>query len=145
MRKLFIMVLVIFLFGCTQTSEVVNTATTSPTVIRTQAKTSTPNSSSSPTSSVTPTPQAHLQRQAFGIEIEDFPKSYNPLTALEVPEPALLDLPAVLISISNIPTIQRVRKRALAVHRGFLSIIFARQPRAFWVFSTASIRTAWQT
>ena len=45
--------------------------------------------------------------QDYGIEIEDFPANYNPLTALEVSEPALLGLPAVLISISNIPNTAR--------------------------------------
>jgi hypothetical protein len=43
----------------------------------------------------------------YGPELEDFPTGYNPLTGLPMRDPALLDLPAVLVSISNMPVTAR--------------------------------------
>ena len=57
--------------------------------------------------SVTSTPQPHLPPVNFGPEAEDFPAKINPLTGREVSDPALLKLPAVLVSISNMPVTAR--------------------------------------
>jgi hypothetical protein len=57
--------------------------------------------------SATPTPQPRLLSPAYGPEAEDFPPGVNPLTGLVVSEAALLDLPAVLVSISNMPVTAR--------------------------------------
>ncbi len=59
----------------------------------------------SPTSS--PTPQPHQTLRPFGPELEDFPPDFNPLTALPVSEPRLLEQPAALVSISNMPVTAR--------------------------------------
>lgn len=57
--------------------------------------------------SATSTPQPHLPPVNFGPEAEDFPPNVNPLTGREVSDPALLKLPAVLVSISNMPVTAR--------------------------------------
>lgn len=81
------------------------------------APNSTPSSLSSPTPSpaftptITPsstsTPQPHETPSPLGPEREDFPTDVNPLTALKVSAPALLEQPAALISISNMPVSTR--------------------------------------
>ncbi len=102
-KKFFLFTLVLLLLGCTP-----NTPTETPLAISTTtsaAQSQTP--SPSPTATITFTPQPRLPTRDYGIELEAFPENYNPLTALEVSDPALLDLPAVLISISNIPNTAR--------------------------------------
>jgi len=76
---------------------VVETATA--TVSATPAFTQTP----APTS----TPQPRSQPIAFGPNREDFPAGVNPLTGLKVEDPSWLDLPAVLVSVSNMPVTAR--------------------------------------
>jgi hypothetical protein len=61
----------------------------------------------SPTPSLTSTPQPRQQPANYGPELEDFPTSYNPLTGLPVQNPSMLNLPAVLVSISNMPVTAR--------------------------------------
>ncbi len=51
----------------------------------------------------TSTPQPRLSPITYGPELEDFPAGINPLTGLAVQDPSLLSLPAVLVSISNMP------------------------------------------
>lgn len=55
----------------------------------------------------TSTPQPHLSPVMYGPEAEDFPENVNPLTGQEVLDPSLLRLPAVLVSISNMPVTAR--------------------------------------
>ena len=62
---------------------------------------------SSPVPSETPTLQARLSPITYGPELEDFPSGVNPLTGREVADPSLLNLPAVLVSISNMPVSAR--------------------------------------
>ena len=69
----------------------------------TSTTTSTPSPSLSPTS--TSTPQHHSLPITHGPD--DFPSNINPLTGRAVPDPSLLDLPAVLVSISNSPASTR--------------------------------------
>lgn len=59
------------------------------------------------TFSATSTPQPHLPVVDYGPELENFPPGYNSLTGLPVQDPSLLNLPAVLVSISNMPVTAR--------------------------------------
>lgn len=43
----------------------------------------------------------------LGPEREQFPATFNPLTGLRISDPTMLDLPAVLVSISNMPPTAR--------------------------------------
>ncbi|PWH17147.1 MAG: hypothetical protein DDG60_02585 [Anaerolineae bacterium] len=61
----------------------------------------------SPTATTTPTLQPHQTLLASGPEAQDFAPGTNPLTGLPVLDPSLLDLPAVLVSISNLPVTAR--------------------------------------
>ena len=53
--------------------------------------------------SPTITPQRRLSPVTYGPELERFPANVNPLTGREVLDSSLLKLPAVLVSISNMP------------------------------------------
>jgi hypothetical protein len=77
------------------------TATLSPTATSTATSTATPTASSTPT--LVPTEESAL----LGPDLEDFPPGVNPLTGLPVSDPANLNLPAVLISITNFPVSAR--------------------------------------
>ena len=55
------------------------------------------------TPSPTSAPQSRLSLASYGPELEDFPTGVNPLTGRAVQDPSLLGLPAVLVSISNMP------------------------------------------
>jgi hypothetical protein len=55
----------------------------------------------------TPTQQPFATPAAFGPNAEDFPPDYNPLTGQPAADIAALDLPALLISVSNFPPIAR--------------------------------------
>lgn len=106
-KNFFLMSLAILLItGCTRTTEVISTYTPSP-LVPTQTETLTPSPTPTEPPTLTPTAQPRLRNQNYGIELENFPANHNPLTALEVSEPALLNLPAMLISISNIPDTAR--------------------------------------
>jgi hypothetical protein len=54
-----------------------------------------------------PTPQPHLTPSILGPEQDQFPPGVNPLTGLRVADPSMLGLPAVLVSISNMPPTAR--------------------------------------
>jgi hypothetical protein len=56
---------------------------------------------------LTATPQPHRTPVQLGPNQTDFPPGINPLTGLEVHDPSLLNLPAVLVSISNMPVTAR--------------------------------------
>ena len=104
-KFLFLSATLFFLIGCTNTTEIVNTHTPTKPASPTTTKTPTPNIT--PTATITPTPQPRKITQDYGIEIENFPANYNPLTGWAVQDPSLLELPALLISISNIPVSAR--------------------------------------
>ena len=55
----------------------------------------------------TSTPQPHLGSITYGPEAANFPPGMNPLTGLAVQDASLLNLPAVLVSISNMPVTAR--------------------------------------
>lgn len=87
--------------GCTSAAPTENTPTprkeTPPTPMLMTAPTLTA------TATITPTPQPRLMPVDYGAELENFPPNYNPLTGRALQDPTLLDLPAMLVSISNIP------------------------------------------
>src|SRR5215216_3496644 len=60
-------------------------------------------STSTMIASLTASPQPRFSPITYGPELEDFPANVNPLTGREVSDPSLLKLPAVLVSISNMP------------------------------------------
>lgn len=64
-----------------------------------------PTQTSPPTQ--TSTPQPHGSPIAYGPDLEDFPAGVNPLTGLRVEDPSWLGLPAVLVSVSNMPVTAR--------------------------------------
>lgn len=66
-----------------------------------------PSASPTPQTSPTPTPQPRLTVAPSGPEAQDFAPGVNPLTGLPVLDPSLLELPAVLVSISNMPVTAR--------------------------------------
>lgn len=55
----------------------------------------------------TSTPQPRGAVIAYGPDLDDFPPNTNPLTGLQVRDPSWLDLPAVLVSVSNMPVTAR--------------------------------------
>lgn len=55
----------------------------------------------------TPAAQSRLPRIALGPDAESFPEGVNPLTGRAVSDPSLLNLPAMLVSISNSPVTAR--------------------------------------
>nr|MBP8164472.1 hypothetical protein [Anaerolineales bacterium] len=79
----------------------------------TSTSTSTPLPESTVTASQTPfptataTPQPFSAPSSFGPEREQFPASYNPLSAQPVEDPDLFQVPALLISISHFPATAR--------------------------------------
>ena len=60
-----------------------------------------------PESTSIPTPQSLATPSSFGPDQKDFPKGYNPLSGEPVEDPQLLQIPALLISISHFPAIAR--------------------------------------
>lgn len=93
-----------------------------------------------PTASVTATPQTHLRPKPSGPDMQDFAAGVNPLTGMQVQDASLLNLPAVLVSISNMPPTARPQAGLsfapwvyeLFIGEGttrFLSVFYAGLPR----------------
>lgn len=61
----------------------------------------------SPTQPLTPAVQPRLTPVVLGPDRDQFPAAINPLTGLRVQDASMLDLPAVLVSISNMPVTAR--------------------------------------
>jgi hypothetical protein len=60
-----------------------------------------------PSATIPSTAQARLTVLPSGPEMENFAPGVNPLTGLRLQDPSMLDLPAVLVSISNMPPTAR--------------------------------------
>lgn len=75
----------------------------SPTTTETKSVPTIGSASTQIPAAPTATPQPRLSPVKYGPELKGFPANVNPLTGLEVSDPALLKLPAVLVSISNMP------------------------------------------
>jgi len=91
--------------GCTSVAAIENTPVPTKEIPPTSTPTTVP--TLTPTATITSTPQPRLTPGSYGTELKDFPQNYNPLTGRAVQDPSLLDLPAVLVSISNIPVSAR--------------------------------------
>ncbi|MDQ3006469.1 MAG: DUF3048 C-terminal domain-containing protein [Chloroflexota bacterium] len=95
--------ILIFLFlfsACSNPQSIQATITETHTLTATTTFTPTPLSATS-------TPQPRLGPINYGPEADDFSAGINPLTGHAVEDPSLLDLPAVLVSISNMPVTAR--------------------------------------
>lgn len=66
-----------------------------------------PSSVPSPLATSSPTPQPFATPITLGPAAETFPTGVNPLTGLPVADASLLDIPALLISISHFPAMAR--------------------------------------
>lgn len=97
-RKLILILLFLFT-ACSNPQSIQPTATETraPTTITTFT----------PIPSTTSTAQPRLAPINYGPEANEFPAGINPLTGRAVRDPSLLDLPAVLVSISNMPVTAR--------------------------------------
>jgi hypothetical protein len=54
-----------------------------------------------------PTPQSISTPVSFGPDQENFPAGYNPLSGQQVEDPGMLNIPALLISVSHFPPVAR--------------------------------------
>jgi len=103
MRRLtFVVALLSLLAACASPTKIepLSTATLTPSITSEPSITAT-------AFVVASTPQPHQALIAYGPEREDFSQSINPLTGRAVSDASLLDLPAVLVSISNMPVTAR--------------------------------------
>ncbi|WKZ49126.1 MAG: SdrD B-like domain-containing protein [Anaerolineales bacterium] len=101
-RFVSIAILLTALASCTPSKDSFNPITPTAT---TTSHPPTQTTTASPT--FTATPQPHRSTIHLGPNQTDFPPGINPLTGQEVFDPSLLELPAVLVSISNMPVTAR--------------------------------------
>src|SRR5215208_446652 len=95
MHRIALLLFLIILVACSSAPQ------TAPSTATEVLSTSTHTSTMIPT--LASTPQPRLSPVTHGPELEDFAKNVNPLTGRAVQDPSLLDLPAVMVSISNMP------------------------------------------
>lgn len=109
-------VLIALLGGCVDSQAVQRTPVESETSVPivTNTRSAVPSMPS-----VTATLQPRLPVPDLGPDRKDFPPGVNPLTGRMVSDPSLLELPAVLVSISNMPATTRPQAGP-----GFASWIF---------------------
>jgi len=91
------------LVSCNPSQDIQPTSTS----VSTPAPTYTSTSTTTPPPTQTSTPQSHLAPITLGPDAKDFPSNINPLTGRAVENLSLLSLPAVLVSISNMPVTAR--------------------------------------
>lgn len=111
MKKFFLLIFftAFISFGC---APVVPSPQTATVLSATATLQHTPTPSLTPTpkvpgQTITSTAQARLTPIVLGPDLDQFPANVNPLTGLRVKDPSMLDLPAVLVSISNMPPTAR--------------------------------------
>ncbi|HEX5839344.1 MAG TPA: SdrD B-like domain-containing protein [Anaerolineales bacterium] len=102
MRRAATLVLFLILAACSSSPQ-----TFQPTATRTPPPKHTATLAPTASPTLTSTPQPRLSPVPYGPELDDFPAGVNPLTGRAVQDPSLLDLPAVLVSISNMPVTTR--------------------------------------
>lgn len=135
MRNIILTILICFLSACMSAPIVESTPTVLP------ASSVTPSSTHPPLPSQTSTPQPRLSPVSYGPELGDFPSGVSPLTGRAAADPSLLDLPAVLVSISNMPVTARPQAGPgfaswifeLFIGEGttrFMSVFYGDNPRA---------------
>ncbi len=95
--------LIYLLASCGNEQDIQPTSANTPAPVTTNAVTSTATQPPAQTS----TPQPHLSSITYGPDAKDFPSNINPLTGRAVEDISLLSLPAVLVSISNMPVTAR--------------------------------------
>ena len=100
MHKFILFIFIISLLTACSSSEEVE-----PTGTETQGPTFTSTSESTQLPVDTPTPQPRIPPATYGPD--KFPQGYNPLTGQRVADASLLDIPALLISISHFPPVAR--------------------------------------
>ena len=98
---LLLLVLVMTACSVSSTPPAVSQGTATETIVSSATATRTPSPSA------TSTPQPRLLPVTYGPEAADFSEDVNPLSGREVSDPSLLKLPAVLVSISNMPVTTR--------------------------------------
>jgi len=108
------LILCALLAGCVDSTNVLPSATATRLAV---VATDTPPAST--TVPVPSTPQPRAGSNDYGPEAEGFPAGVNPLTGLDVSDRSLLGLPAMLVSISNMPVTARPQAGP-----GFASWIF---------------------
>lgn len=104
MKALQLLLVILLLAGC------VEPQVEQPTSVASEAPAPVITNTSSPVPtipSLTFTPQPRSSVFDLGPDLEDFPPGINPLTGLAVSAASLLELPAVLVSISNMPVTAR--------------------------------------
>lgn len=106
-----LIIMIVLLSACAQQVPTA-TAEPGPTAVRASTATLTPRPTdpaerAAPSPTFTPAAQPHLTQAALGPQADSFPEGVNPLTGRAVSDPALLGLPAMLISISNSPVTAR--------------------------------------
>ena len=102
MHKLILFIFIIsFLTSCNSSEEAepTDTEAQSPTITSTLESTQVPASFNSPTPQPLPSPATYGP--------DEFPQGFNPLTGQRVTDASLLDIPALLISISHFPPVAR--------------------------------------
>ena len=116
MKKLFccfilLLTMALLVSTCTRTSAFTEATNEEPTATFTEVKAdiqqpaaiSSQTITFTSTATFTPTPQSAQGSAAVGPDPDDFPAGFNPLTGQLVGDPNLLNLPAILISITNFP------------------------------------------
>jgi hypothetical protein len=97
-RKM-IFVILFLLAACTQTNDNPQSQPTEK-IIPLSTATSTPTATQGPPT-ITPTPQPLPSPVTYGPN--EFPEGYNPLSGQPVSDPARLEYPAILLSVSHFP------------------------------------------
>ena len=100
--KKVVSIVFVFMVGCSNSGI---TLSTTPSVDTTSPPSRAAASGITQAPPATSTPQTHLPTETYGPD--NFPSNVNPLTGREALEPSLLQLPAVLVSISNSPASAR--------------------------------------
>jgi hypothetical protein len=102
MHRAFGLFLLFLMAACSTNVPVVQrTTTASPVPENFPSATTTSSPAITPT--LSSTPQPFSPSITYGPDLDGFPSNVNPLTGREVQDPSLLGLPAVLVSISNMP------------------------------------------
>ncbi len=95
-------VFTLIILACASASETI--AESAPAKITAEVEAATPTTIPS---TATSTPQTLAPPSSFGPNREDFPAGYNPLSGQPVEDPSLLQIPAMLLSISHFPPVAR--------------------------------------
>lgn len=100
-----LLLFMVLITSCSNAGEISSTATETGSPIAATQSTITHSPSPTQIPPPTSTPQPHAASIGYGPD--DFPSDVNPLTGRKVADPTLLQLPAVLVSISNSPASAR--------------------------------------